>query len=178
KVHELWSLGTSPRHGAGNDPTYNAISCFETFPFPWPPGQEPAEADDPRVAAIGHWARALVAWREAWLNPPRDGLYAGLGAAYDKMLKKRTLTNLYNGLVYYRQTVTAGHLFDPDEFAKVTRQSVSRADIQELDDIHAALDQAVLDAYGWPHRLSDEQILEHLLALNLERAAANTQRKM
>jgi hypothetical protein len=28
----------------------------------------------------------------------------------------------------------------------------------------------VLDAYGWPHNLSDEQILERLLALNLERA--------
>ena len=34
------------------------------------------------------------------------------------------------------------------------------------------LDQAVLDAYGWPHDLTDEQILERLLALNLERAAA------
>jgi hypothetical protein len=29
----------------------------------------------------------------------------------------------------------------------------------------------VCDAYGWPHDLSDEQILERLLALNLERAA-------
>ena len=29
---------------------------------------------------------------------------------------------------------------------------------------------AVLDAYGWPHDLSDEEILERLLALNLERA--------
>jgi hypothetical protein len=91
--------------------------------------------------------------------------------AYEKMLKKRTLINLYNGLVYYRQMVKAGHLFDPDKFDKVTRQSVSRADIQELDDIHVALDQAVLDVYGWPHDLGDEQILERLLALNLERAA-------
>ena len=31
-------------------------------------------------------------------------------------------------------------------------------------------DEAVLDAYGWPHDLSDEEILERLLALNLERA--------
>jgi hypothetical protein len=31
--------------------------------------------------------------------------------------------------------------------------------------------QAVLDAYGWPHDLSDEEILARLLALNLERAA-------
>jgi len=29
----------------------------------------------------------------------------------------------------------------------------------------------VLDAYGWPHDLGDEEILERLLALNLERAA-------
>jgi len=26
-------------------------------------------------------------------------------------------------------------------------------------------------AYGWPHDLSDEEILERLLTLNLERAA-------
>ncbi|MCL4369874.1 MAG: hypothetical protein M1380_03055 [Chloroflexi bacterium] len=29
----------------------------------------------------------------------------------------------------------------------------------------------VLDAYGWLHDLNDEEILERLLALNLERAA-------
>jgi hypothetical protein len=34
------------------------------------------------------------------------------------------------------------------------------------------LTEAVLDAYGWPHDLTDEQILERLLALNLQRAAA------
>jgi hypothetical protein len=28
----------------------------------------------------------------------------------------------------------------------------------------------VLDAYGWPHDLSDDDILARLLALNLERA--------
>jgi hypothetical protein len=39
-----------------------------------------------------------------------------------------------------------------------------------LDHLHATLDHTVLDAYGWPHNLSDEQILERLLALNLERA--------
>jgi hypothetical protein len=29
----------------------------------------------------------------------------------------------------------------------------------------------VLDAYGWPHDLTDEQILERLLALSLEPVA-------
>ena len=32
------------------------------------------------------------------------------------------------------------------------------------------LDAAVFDAYGWPHDLTDEEILARLLALNLERA--------
>jgi hypothetical protein len=40
-----------------------------------------------------------------------------------------------------------------------------------LDNAHRQLDVAVLSAYGWPAELSDEQILERLLTLNLERAA-------
>jgi hypothetical protein len=40
-----------------------------------------------------------------------------------------------------------------------------------LDLAHRTLDQAVLDTYGWPHDLSDEEILTRLLALNGERAA-------
>ncbi|NJL06526.1 MAG: class I SAM-dependent DNA methyltransferase [Chloroflexaceae bacterium] len=84
-IHEVWALATSSRHGVGNDPTYNNTTCFETFPFPYPPGQEPP--DDPHVAMIGAAAAALDAWREAWLNPPD---------LPPKELAKRTLTNLYN----------------------------------------------------------------------------------
>ena len=40
-----------------------------------------------------------------------------------------------------------------------------------LDLAHKKLDIAVAAAYDWPADLSDEQILERLLALNLERAA-------
>ena len=37
RIHEVWSLATASVHGDGADggrPTYNAKSCFETFPFP------------------------------------------------------------------------------------------------------------------------------------------------
>ena len=128
RVHETWALATSSRHGVGNDPTYNNTTCFETFPFPWPPCQEPA--DDPRVQAIAQAARALAQLRDRWLNP--------LGAS-EAELKGRTLTNLYN----QRPTWLA--------------------------EGHRVLDDAVLDAYGWPHDLADEAILERLLALNLAR---------
>lgn len=60
--------------------------------------------------------------------------------ASEDELKKRTLTNLYN----QRPTWLAN--------------------------AHAALDRAVLDAYGWPHDLTDDELLARLLALNAERA--------
>ena len=66
---------------------YTPNSCFDTFPFPWPPNVEPSEAADPRVKAIADAARELVRLRDNWLNPPDIA---------PEELKKRTLTNLYN----------------------------------------------------------------------------------
>jgi hypothetical protein len=43
--------------------------------------------------------------------------------------------------------------------------------VSVLKKLHDDLDAAVFDAYGWPPDLSDEQILERLVALNAERAA-------
>lgn len=86
-AHQIWFLATSSRHGVGNDPTYNTRTCFDTFPFPWPPGTEPSEADDPRVKSIAEAARELVRLRDAWLNPPDTPA---------EELRKRTLTKLYN----------------------------------------------------------------------------------
>jgi len=42
--------------------------------------------------------------------------------------------------------------------------------ISVLKQIHDDLDTAVFAAYGWPPTLTDEQILERLVALNAERA--------
>src|SRR6266511_3250133 len=62
--HEAWALANSSRHGVGNDPTYNNTTCFETFPFPWPLGNEPQS--DLRVESIAEAARDLVSKRNAW----------------------------------------------------------------------------------------------------------------
>jgi hypothetical protein len=56
------------------------------------------------------------------------------------LLKKRTLTNLYNERPAW------------------------------LANAHRALDAAVFAAYGWPPTLSDDELLAKLLALNLSRA--------
>jgi hypothetical protein len=127
-------------------------------------------------AAIAAAAKHLNEEREVWLNPPEltetrtlefPGSSSGPWARYVDLetvdaetgvgtvryprleprdaecaakLKKRTLTNLYNERPAW------------------------------LDLAHKKLDAAVAAAYGWPADLSDEQILERLLALNLARA--------
>jgi hypothetical protein len=42
--------------------------------------------------------------------------------------------------------------------------------ISVLKQIHDDLDAAVFDAYGWPPDLTDDQLLENLVALNHQRA--------
>lgn len=109
---------------------------------------------DPRAKAIAKAAARLNELRENWLNPPDlvqrvpevvPGYPDRILPVDDKaatVLKKRTLTNLYNERPAW------------------------------LDNAHRDLDAAVAKAYGWPADLSDEQILERLFKLNQERAAA------
>ena len=71
-IHEVWTYSTCSWHGIGNDPTYNGGTCFETFPFPWPPGSHPKEGEDGSILhqAIADAANQLNEQRENWLNPP------------------------------------------------------------------------------------------------------------
>ena len=50
RIHEVWSLANASMHGVGNDPTYNAKSCFETFPFP--AGLTPADTAHQQTEVI------------------------------------------------------------------------------------------------------------------------------
>jgi len=83
RAHELWSLRTGT--SLEDRPRYTPTTCFETFPLPWPPGEEPA--GDPRVEAVAAATRVLDERRRAWLDPE---------GASEADLKKRTLTALYN----------------------------------------------------------------------------------
>jgi type II restriction/modification system DNA methylase subunit YeeA len=154
RIHEVWSLATCSWHGVGNDPTYNAKSCFETFPFP--PGFSfvPSCLCGEPWDAIAEAAKRLDELRNNWLNPPEwveripevvegfpDRIIAKLDHESD--LKKRTLTNLYNVRPAW------------------------------LDNIHKELDAAVATAYGWDDYtpdMPDEEILARLFKLNQERS--------
>lgn len=161
-AHEIWSLRMGTWLGKGNDPRYTPTTTFETFPFPFPPNAEPV--GDPRIAAIAAAASALHAERDAWLNP------VGLGEA---VLRARTLTKLYNAIYAYRVHLAApkgqsAYLpSDDNDPKKIAPRMV---------ELHAALDRAVLQAYGWADladqlrtEAGDEELLRRLLALNLAR---------
>ena len=165
RFHEVWALNLGTR--LETRPRYTPTTCFETFPFP-----EPNEQQKIDISAA---AKELNELRENWLNPPEwtttrtlefpgaingpwsrfvvDPDARGIGtvryprlAPCDddcaKKLAKRTLTNLYNERPAW------------------------------LANAHAKLDAAVAAAYGFDVDLTDEQVLEKLLALNLKRAAA------
>ncbi len=72
-----------------------------------------------------------------------------------------TMTGMYNIL----EKLRSGETFN-DKDRTIHEQGL----VSVLKQIHDALDKAVFDAYGWPSDLTDEQILEKLVALNAERA--------
>ncbi len=59
---------------------------------------------------------------------------------------------------------------DPADLAKRTLTNLYNQRPTWLANAHADLDAAVFAAYGWPANLTDTEILERLLALNLVRA--------
>jgi hypothetical protein len=167
RIHRVWAdfQGTQLREKESGS-RYTPTTCFETFPFP--------ELNKQQKTDIATAAKELNELRENWLNPPEwtttrtlefpgatDGPWSrfvvdadprGIGTVRyhvikpadsdcAKKLAKRTLTNLYNERPAW------------------------------LANAHAKLDNAVAHAYRFPVDLTDEQILERLLALNLERSA-------
>ncbi len=156
RIHEVWALATASKHGVGNDPTYNAASCFESFPFPEGMTLDiPAETalKDQKAASIEKATAALMRARDRWLNPPEwtfqartpEESVAGFPERASALpgkeneLKKRTLTNLYN---------------EQPAWLVMT---------------HKELDQAVAKAYGWEWPLTDDEIISRLFALNQKR---------
>jgi len=164
RFHELWALRMGTFLGVGNDPRYTPSTTFETFPFPegLTPNIPAADyAADPRAQKIAAAAARLNELRENWLNPPDlvqrvPEVVPGYpdrilpkDAAAEAILKKRTLTNLYNARPAW------------------------------LDHAHKALDEAVAEAYGWGDdwragKLTEDEILARLFRLNQDRAAVQS----
>ena len=125
---------------------------------------------------IADAAKELDALRNAWLNPPEwtkeevlefPGSVNGPWARYVHEPDSRGI-----GKVRYPRLVAK----DADCAKQLSKRTLTKLYNKPraawLDQAHRKLDAAVFAAYGWDAAMSDEQILEKLLALNLERAAA------
>jgi len=77
-----------------------------------------------------------------------------------------TITGMYNVLEKLRSG---------EELTAKEKQIHEKGLVSVLKQIHDELDAAVFDAYGWPHDLTDEEILERLVELNHERAEEEKQ---
>jgi type II restriction/modification system DNA methylase subunit YeeA len=160
RMHEVWTVRTCSWIGAGNDITYSNTAVFLTFPFPEGLTPDTPVSDcinDPRAIRVADAAARLNELRDNWLFPPdhikREAEVVEsfpdrilpVDEKAEKILKTRTLTNLYNERPPW------------------------------LGNVHRALDEAVAAAYGWEEdlkmgKLTDEEILKRLFELNQERA--------
>jgi type II restriction/modification system DNA methylase subunit YeeA len=163
RAHEAWALASGTR--LETRPRYTPTTCFETFPLPQPtPDQS---------TAISCVAKELDDQRSRWLNPPEwtttevlefPGSVAGPWARYVVEPDARGI-----GTVRWPRTVP----IDPDCAASLSKRTLTNLYNQRpawLDLAHKKLDAAVFAAYGWDAGISDEELLERLLKLNLERA--------
>lgn len=166
RLHEVWARaqGTQVRERESGF-RYTPSTCFETFPFPSP-------ADEQREA-IAEAARRLDELRGNWLNPPEwvreevlefPGSTEGPWARYVLEASERGV-----GTVRYPRLVPK----DAEAASNLSRRTLTNLYNQRpawLDMAHGKLDEAVFAAYGWEPGISDEEILEGLLKLNLDRS--------
>ena len=161
RVHEIWSrrMGTQLRDAASGF-RYTSQTTFETFPFPWVPGQE-VDSDSNYLKISGR-ANELNGFRESWLHVREGDIGITVSS---KTARKFTLTNLYNALNFYRSTIKAKHR-DQSAWDLEVGSTISISQIEQLDHLHEKLDQAVMEAYGWSGKIDNEEILRRLLELN------------
>jgi hypothetical protein len=166
RAHELWARaqGTQVRE-AESGFRYTPSSCFDTFPMP--------QGTPEQSAAIAAAAKELDDLRCRWLNPPEwtktevlefPGSVGGPWARYVVEPDARGI-----GTVRWPRVVPK----DPDCAASLKQRTLTNLYNQRpawLALAHKKLDEAVFAAYGWDAGMSDEELLESLLKLNLERA--------
>jgi hypothetical protein len=147
RVHVTWALAAGSHLGVGNDPVYVKTRCFEPFPFP-----DATEAQQVRIRRL---AEELDTHRKRQQ------------ARHPRL----TMTDMYNVL----ETVRAAEAGSEAGLSAKDKTIYEQGLVGILRQLHDELDEAVCAAYGWPPDLSDEDILEKLVALNAERAAEEAQ---
>ncbi|MEQ8267886.1 MAG: class I SAM-dependent DNA methyltransferase [Parvibaculum sp.] len=141
RIHLTWALAAG---GTLEDrPRYNKTRCFDPFPFP--------ELTEKQKAHMRELGERLDAFRKERQTEHHD----------------LTMTGTYNVLERLRELEANA---DAPPLTDKERAIHEKGLVSVLKQIHDEIDAAAFDAYGWPHDLSDEEILTRLVALNKERA--------
>jgi hypothetical protein len=167
QAHEVWARAqaTQVRDRTSGLP-YTPSSCFETFPFP--------DSAPEQETAIANAANELNALRERWLNPPDGPRLASWSFPDQSKGRGRAMSMSRTHGESASCVIPALSHADEECAAKLKKRTLTNLYNERpawLAHGHAKLDAAVAAAYGWPADLSDDELRERLLALNLERAA-------
>ena len=188
RLHELWSRRIGSQLREVESGFCYTSPCFETFPFPNPTTEQ--------SEAIAKAAARLNQLRENWLNPPEwmkeetIEFRATENGPWHRYLVPNSVGANGIGLARWTRLVAErpnrpvqDFRYDPKmkqfrNFAVTTSDALSHRTLTNLYNqppawlqvAHRKLDEAVFAAYGWSADLTDDEILERLLALNLERA--------
>ncbi|MDP3134339.1 MAG: hypothetical protein Q8M78_15535 [Burkholderiaceae bacterium] len=182
-------------HGVGNDPTYNAKSCFETFPFP--PGLSPADTAHQRTEAVEGGALIPADLPEEYEQKVPSSLD---GIEFSAIVNVKAHASAIAQAAHRLNALREAWLNPPEWTERIPEvvplglptspypdRTVSRPGFEKqlaertltklynqrpawLAQAHAALDVAVAAAYGWADytpAMAEEEILKRLLALNL-----------
>ncbi|WP_201838921.1 class I SAM-dependent DNA methyltransferase [Microvirga zambiensis] len=176
RIHTIWATRAGGWLGMGNDPRYNKSRCFDPFPFPDPPEslkveirvvteeldafRKSRQAEHPRLTLTQMYnvLEKLKAMEAISPSPSWPGL-SRLSTSSEPQRRKGVDPRPKAG------DDGRGIVLSPDE-----ERIKSEGLILILKELHERLDALVFQAYGWRADLSDEEILERLVALNAERA--------
>ncbi|MBZ0271392.1 class I SAM-dependent DNA methyltransferase, partial [bacterium] len=166
RTHVTWALAAGGRLGVGNDPRYNKTRCFDPFPFPDPPGDIKARIRDLGERLDAHRKRVQAEHPDVTLT----GMYNALERLREFDREKAVRAASAGSVETATRACHPERSEGSPALTEKERAFHEKALVGVLKQIHDELDDAVADAYGWPRDLSDEEILERLVALNGARA--------
>ncbi|WP_417490417.1 class I SAM-dependent DNA methyltransferase [Maricaulis sp.] len=195
-AHVAFATASGGWLGIGNDPTYNHSNCFDPFPFPDLTDKPALKArldelgerlDAHRKAVLAKHdfltmtklynvferVRALegVASTRSVPDPVRDTspIKGEEGVRHHRSAPDPAPSSSLMEEVPPQGAELVEMTGGPPPLSEAERDIYEAGLVGVLRSIHDEIDGCVFEAYGWPSDLSEEQILERLVALNLER---------
>jgi type II restriction/modification system DNA methylase subunit YeeA len=165
RFHEIWALAQGTQ--LEDRPRYTPTTCFETFPFPSPTGDQ--------EIAISEAAKELDHLRENWLNPVE-------WTRTSTLTFPATVGGPWHGWIPDTEQNEIGSVQEahyirkiahPAMVASVAARTLTRLYNEQpawLRNAHRKLDEAVADAYGLPVDIVESDLLAELLQRNLRQS--------